>query len=80
MTSPESTTSGALPFVDRHIGPRAAEIEQMLKALGQSSLANLIDAAVPAAIRSDGSSGGLELPAPASETAALVERVLAESQ
>ncbi len=73
MTTAESTASGALSFADRHIGPRAAEIEQMLEALGQSSLASLIDAAVPAAIRSDGSTGGLELPPPASEAAALVE-------
>ncbi len=73
MTRPDSTASGALPFTDRHIGPRAAEIGQMLEALGQSSLASLIDAAVPAAIRSEGHNGGLELPPPASEAAALVE-------
>ena len=73
MTAAESTASGALPFADRHIGPRATEIEQMLEALGQSSLASLIDAAVPAAIRGEGSNGGLELPPPASEAATLVE-------
>ena len=73
MKRSESTASGALPFADRHIGPRAAEIEQMLGALGQSSLASLIDDAVPAAIRSEGHDGGLELPPPASEAAALVE-------
>ena len=73
MKRSESTASGALPFADRHIGPRAAEIEQMLEALGHSSLASLIDDAVPAAIRSEGHDGGLELPPPASEAAALVE-------
>ena len=72
-TRSESTASGALPFADRHIGPRAAEIEQMLEALGQSSLASLIDDAVPAAIRSEGNDDGLVLPPPASEAAALVE-------
>ncbi len=73
MTSPESTASGALAFADRHIGPRADEIERMLEALGQSSLASLIDAAVPAAIRGDGGTGGLDLPPPASEAGALAE-------
>ncbi|MCY3969466.1 MAG: aminomethyl-transferring glycine dehydrogenase [Acidobacteria bacterium] len=73
MTVTQPTASGSLPFADRHIGPRAAEIEQMLEALGQSSLASLLDAAVPVAIRSDGPTGGLELPPPASEAEALVE-------
>ncbi len=73
MTPPDSTASGAMPFADRHIGPRAAEIEQMLEVLGLSSLESLIDAAVPAAIRSEGADGGLELPPPASEAEALVE-------
>jgi glycine dehydrogenase len=38
-------------FVSRHIGPRDADVEQMLAALGFASLDALIDATVPAAIR-----------------------------
>ena len=38
-------------FVDRHVDPTAEEIEQMLKALGFSSLDALIDQAVPTSIR-----------------------------
>ncbi len=38
-------------FVKRHIGPSADELEQMLKALGFSTLDALIDQAVPSAIR-----------------------------
>ncbi len=68
------TASGELPFADRHIGPRAADVRQMLDALGQSSLAGLIDAAVPAAIRADGPEDGLaDLPPAASEAEALAE-------
>ena len=40
-------------FVHRHIGPTEAEIAEMLETLGIDSLDALIDAAVPAAIRSD---------------------------
>jgi glycine dehydrogenase len=39
-------------FVRRHIGPAVEDIRQMLDALGCSSLDALIDAAVPASIRS----------------------------
>jgi len=38
-------------FEQRHIGPRDAEIQQMLAFLGYSSLDNLIDQAIPSAIR-----------------------------
>lgn len=38
-------------FVDRHLGPRSAEVQQMLQALGYDSLEALIDHAVPANIR-----------------------------
>jgi glycine dehydrogenase len=38
-------------FVQRHIGPRDAEIAQMLETLGFDSLEALIDATVPKAIR-----------------------------
>ena len=43
---------GGDPFVDRHIGPRAAEIDAMLEAVGATSLDDLIEKAVPVAIRS----------------------------
>ena len=51
-------------FIRRHIGPRQHDIEAMLKTLGLGSLEELIDKAVPAAIRSD---EPLELAAPKSE-------------
>ncbi|NEP16986.1 MAG: hypothetical protein F6J97_08770, partial [Leptolyngbya sp. SIO4C1] len=38
-------------FPQRHIGPTADEVQQMLEILGFESLAALIDAAVPAGIR-----------------------------
>src|SRR6266513_628573 len=38
-------------FVDRHIGPSAAEIDEMLAVLGHRSLDGLVDAAVPSNIR-----------------------------
>ena len=38
-------------FVSRHIGPRPAEVDAMLAELGASTLDELIDLAVPAAIR-----------------------------
>ena len=40
-------------FVRRHIGPGAAQIAEMLKQLKAKSLEDLVDKAVPAAIRSD---------------------------
>ena len=39
------------PFVDRHIGPRSEDIEQMLTTLGYSSMADFIEDVVPAGIR-----------------------------
>ena len=38
-------------FVDRHIGPSANEVEQMIKAIGVANLDQLIDETVPANIR-----------------------------
>ena len=57
-------------FVDRHIGPRAAELDAMAGAIGYADAAALIDAAVPAAIRSQ---RPLRLGEPRSERAALAE-------
>jgi glycine cleavage system pyridoxal-binding protein P len=52
--APERTDAG-LPgndsFVRRHIGPRLGDYPRMLEALGLSSLDELIDQAVPSAIR-----------------------------
>jgi glycine dehydrogenase len=55
-------------FVDRHIGPRADDIERMLAVVGASSLDALIDEAVPAAIRF---ARPLELPPALTEAEAL---------
>src|SRR5690242_14330251 len=55
-------------FADRHVGPSPDERARMLAAIGYSGAEALIDAAVPAAIRT---SRPLELPPALSETAAL---------
>ena len=47
MNQPVSTT-----FADRHLGPRAHDVDRMLEAVGFDSLDALMDAAVPAAIQS----------------------------
>jgi glycine dehydrogenase len=63
---------GATPFSARHIGPKRDEQARMLRTLGFSSLEELMDAAVPPAIRTDTSAGpALRLPEPVSETRAL---------
>ena len=48
-----STNHSQSDFVDRHVGPRNADIEAMLSALGYSSLRELCDAAIPRSIRAD---------------------------
>ena len=55
-------------FADRHIGPRAHDVAEMLAALDVASLDELIDRVVPAAIRSD---ADLDLPTGVSEADAL---------
>src|SRR5262249_12563803 len=63
-------------FADRHIGPRPDEVAAMVAALGLGSLDELLDQAVPAAIRDD---KPLELDAAVSEPEALARlRVLAD--
>ena len=57
-----------MSFIERHLGPRSADAEQMLETLGYSSLDALMDAVVPSQIRLD---GDLQLPAPLSEHEAL---------
>src|SRR5262249_62427794 len=51
-------------FANRHLGPDANEIEQMLKTLRLSSLDELVDRAIPKSIRFKGK---LRLPEPLSE-------------
>ena len=57
-------------FVQRHIGPNAAEVQEMLQSCGFSSLDSLIDAAVPSGIRLK---RPLNLPASRSEHGLLSE-------
>ena len=57
-------------FVPRHLGPTKDEVQAMLKAVGASSLEELIDQTIPAAIRIGRS---LELPAPRPESDVLDE-------
>ncbi|MGD2077927.1 MAG: aminomethyl-transferring glycine dehydrogenase [Chloroflexota bacterium] len=57
-------------YVNRHIGPSDADIEQMLATIGVESLQQLVDEAVPDVIRMQGE---LDLPAPCSESRALEE-------
>jgi len=59
-----------LTFGDRHIGPGAADIRSMLATLGVTSVETLISQAVPQSIRLE---RDLDMPAPASEHAALAE-------
>ncbi|MFK7930162.1 MAG: aminomethyl-transferring glycine dehydrogenase [Myxococcota bacterium] len=55
-------------FASRHIGPRASDIDAMLKVLGLESLEALTQKAVPNAIRMDGE---LDLPAALTEQQAM---------
>jgi glycine dehydrogenase len=57
-------------FADRHIGPRPDEVARMVQLLGYDDVDALVDAAVPASIRS---AEALRLPDPASEVDALHE-------
>ncbi|HEX5810514.1 MAG TPA: glycine dehydrogenase, partial [Pseudonocardia sp.] len=62
-----------VPFVDRHIGPRPDELATMLAAVGVTSLDELADRALPAAIRDRDDEAAAALPPPATETEALTE-------
>ncbi|MFH2202062.1 MAG: aminomethyl-transferring glycine dehydrogenase [Elusimicrobiota bacterium] len=66
-------------FVRRHIGPSTDEVEAMLKELGYGSLDALIDAVIPAPIRSD---KPLRLAPPFGEGEALEElrKIAADNQ
>ncbi len=60
------------PFSERHIGPRPAELDRMLGAIGVGSLDELTDSAVPASIR-DVEPVPSSLPPAAGETEVLAE-------
>ena len=64
MTRPAAT------FLDRHLGPRSADIESMLKTLGYPSVDALITALVPRDIRLG---RALDVPAASSEPEAMAE-------
>src|SRR6266487_4184312 len=65
-----ATPNTVASFADRHIGPSAEEVAQMLRELGFENLDALIDATVPKNIRLD---RPLELPKAKSENEALAE-------
>ncbi|OZM78654.1 aminomethyl-transferring glycine dehydrogenase [Pseudonocardia sp. MH-G8] len=60
------------PFVDRHVGPRPAELDTMLAAIGAGSLDELAAAAVPDSIR-DTEPVPSSLPPAATESEVLAE-------
>ncbi|GGM56500.1 glycine dehydrogenase (decarboxylating) [Longimycelium tulufanense] len=75
--TPLAELESGTPFVDRHVGPRPAELARILSTVGVGSLAELADRAVPEAIRERGLT--MALPEPASEAQALAElRTLAD--
>lgn len=49
----ERTSANMYSFADRHIGPRATEIDNMLTSLGMDGLGQLVDRVVPSSIRSE---------------------------
>ncbi len=70
MSLPRDLLAPLDTFERRHTGSPAADVAEMLKAVGQPSVAALAAAAVPANIRLP---RGLQLPAAASERTALAE-------
>src|SRR5213592_737937 len=65
-----ATPNTIATFADRHIGPSADEVAQMLRELGFENLEALVDATVPKNIRLDRT---LDLPRAKSENEALAE-------
>ena len=53
-----------MDFINRHIGPRASDIQHMLTTMNKTSVAELIDSVVPTSIRQK---DDLDLPEPMSE-------------
>jgi glycine dehydrogenase len=70
MVPPRDSLAPLDTFERRHTGSSDSEVTEMLKTVGQSSVAALADAAVPANIRLP---QALNLPAAAGESAALAE-------
>ncbi|WP_412544128.1 aminomethyl-transferring glycine dehydrogenase [Longispora sp. K20-0274] len=62
--------SRGVPFSRRHIGPSAADSQKMLDLVGYGSTEELLDAAIPDAIRT---TQGLSLPAAATEPEVIAE-------
>jgi len=69
-TQPLEALENAGEFQSRHIGPSAADQQQMLSVIGAASRRMLIDAVVP---RSIARTQAMALPAPVSEAEALAE-------
>jgi glycine dehydrogenase len=67
---PLAELENAAEFTARHIGPSAEDERHMLSVIGAASRRALIEAVVP---RSIARSRGMDLPAPATEAAALAE-------
>ncbi|MGA0209004.1 MAG: aminomethyl-transferring glycine dehydrogenase [Candidatus Nanopelagicales bacterium] len=59
-----------MDFSSRHIGPRTADLDEMLAVLGHTDLASFIDAVVPSGIKD---LAPMDVPAPLGETEALAE-------
>ncbi len=72
---PLSELERGTPFADRHIGPRPAELAQMLDTIGVQSLAEFAALALPRTVAHSGAETDAvsSLPAPATETQALAE-------
>ncbi|HEU5475245.1 MAG TPA: aminomethyl-transferring glycine dehydrogenase [Actinophytocola sp.] len=68
---PLAALEQGIPFADRHVGPRPAELARMLDVVGVGSLEELAERAVPESIRDR--DAGIELPPPATEAQALAE-------
>ncbi len=65
------TTPSPLPeFARRHIGPRESDLDAMLRVVGRASLDDLVDTAVPRAIRAE---GDLDIEPAASEAAVVAQ-------
>ncbi|CCH79620.1 Glycine dehydrogenase (decarboxylating) (glycine cleavage system P protein) [Nostocoides japonicum T1-X7] len=70
MTRTDPSTTSLPAFAGRHVGPRADDVEAMLRVVGQPSLEALLDTAVPAGIRA---SSTVDVAPAASEAAVLAE-------
>ena len=68
--APVDPTAPFAPFVARHVGPTADDVEEMLQVVGQPSLDALVDTAIPGSIRAQ---RALRLDAAPSERAVVAE-------